>query len=146
MTWRIGEMLVQKKLISWEQLQEALEEQKKTRELTGEILVRKGFVSRHLVYKTLAEQAHLRYVDLKKIRINQVAVEQLPREIACRYSIMPIELDESRLTVAVPGPMHTWPESEIMTLMKLSAIQTVLCLPEDIQWALEAYYGAKEEG
>ena len=49
MNWRIGELLVRKKLISWEQLEEALDEQQRTHELIGEILVKKNS-SRHFCY------------------------------------------------------------------------------------------------
>ncbi|MCM8776563.1 MAG: type II secretion system protein GspE, partial [Candidatus Omnitrophica bacterium] len=79
MTWRIGEILIQKKLITWEQLSEVLVEQKKTKELTGEILVRKGFISYPLLYKALAEQRGIPFVDLGRVKINPKAVESIPR-------------------------------------------------------------------
>ena len=45
--WRIGEILVQKKLITWDELDEALEEQKNTQKSIGEILLEKGKIIKH---------------------------------------------------------------------------------------------------
>ena len=99
MAWHIGELLIQKKLISWEQLQDALEEQKKSKELVGEILIRKRYISEGLFYKALAEQYELRFVDLKRTRVNPKAIALVPRSIAEKYSIMPMELEIGRAHV-----------------------------------------------
>jgi hypothetical protein len=140
MAWRIGEILVQKKLISWEQLQDALEEQKKTKELTGEILLRKKFIAPLLLYKALAEQYNMRFVDLKRTRINAKAVALIPKNIATQYHLIPIELSNDTLVVGIGNPINIWPEQEIKQLAKVSQIRTVLCLPEDIKQALEENY------
>ena len=48
--WHIGEILIQKKLIDWKQLEEALDEQKQTRESVGEVLVRKQYIPKFLLF------------------------------------------------------------------------------------------------
>lgn len=144
MAWRIGELLVQKKLITWEQLEEVLEEQKKTKEFTGEILVRKGFISQQLLYKALAEQYQMRFVDLKRIKINTKAVELIPRSVAEKYSIMPLEMREDTLLIAISNPLNVWPEVELKQITRMNDIRTVLCLPSDILDAIKENYSASE--
>ena len=143
MSWRIGEILIQKKLITWEQLEDALEEQKRTKELTGEILIRKGYISANLLYKALAEQYHMRFVDLKRIKINPKALELIPRSVAEKYSLMPIELQNNTLVIGISNPLNVWPELEIKQLTKIDDIRTVLCLASDIHQAIQESYQAE---
>lgn len=140
MFWRIGEILVQKKLISWEQLEDALAEQKKTKEFTGEVLIRKGYVAPIFLYKALADQYKLRFIDLKRTFINPKAVELIPRSICEKYGIFPIEIGQENLIIGHSNPLNTWPEMEIKQLTKKSKIETVLCLPSHIQLAIEEHY------
>ena len=140
MTWHIGEILIQKKLISWEQLQDALEEQRKTKEFTGQILVRKRYLSELLLYKALAEQHKIRYVDLKHTKINPKAVAVVPKSIAGKYNIIPIEIIRNELVIGVGNPMNLWPESELKALTGFPEIRVVLCLPEEIKQAIQENY------
>ncbi len=141
--WRIGEILVQKKLINWEQLQQTLEEQKISGKFTGDILIEKGFISRSLFYKSLAEQYGLRYVDLARTRINPKAVELVARSIAQKFQIMPIEISANTLIIGISNPLTVWPQQEVKQLAKIEKIQTVLCTPSDIEEAIKSYYGAE---
>ena len=140
MVWHIGEILIQKKLITWDQLNRALEEQKKTRELTGEILVRNGFVSRKLLFKALADQHHMPFVDLRRVKINPAAVALLPKSVAQTYLIMPVELCADTLTVAVSNPVQLWPEADLKQITRMRELSRVLCLPEDVSQAIAEYY------
>ena len=141
MIWHIGELLIQKKLISWEQLQDALEEQKKTKELTGEVLIRKRYISENLFYKALAEQYGLRFIDLKRTRINPKAIALIPRSIAQKYSIMPVEIAGGALVVAISNP-RLWPERELFELTQVQ-VRPVICLPADISDAIKENYAAE---
>lgn len=140
MKWRIGELLLKKKLISWKQLEAVLEEQEKTKEITGEIFVRKGFISRRLLYKTMADEAGVRFVDLKRIRINPAAVGIIPADFACRHNIFPIEFLAGKITVAIPSPFHFWPEETVRRIKGVETLQSVLALPGEIEACLKEYY------
>lgn len=138
--WRIGELLIQKKLITWDQLEDALAEQKKTKEFTGSILVRKGYIPIRLLYKTLAEQADMLFIDIKKTIINPKALEKIPYSIASKYQIIPIDLAAAALILGVSNPFHVWPQEDIRSLAGVSEIRTVLCLPNDVNEAIESTY------
>lgn len=140
MTWRIGELLVQKKLISWNQLQEALSEQEKTKELTGQILIRKGYISENLFFKTLADQYEMRFIQLDKVHINPAAVNLIPGSLAKKYKIMPVEINGDALIIATGSPLNTWPQNEIKQLTGLQEIRSVLCLPSEVEETINTYY------
>lgn len=140
MAWHIGEILIQKKLISWEQLQDALNEQRKTKEFTGQILVRKRYISELLLYKALAEQHQIRYVPLQHTKINPKAVAAVPKSVAEKYNVIPIEIIRDELVIALGSPLNIWPEAELKGLTGFTKIRAVLCLPEEIKQAIQENY------
>jgi type IV pilus assembly protein PilB len=142
-SWRIGEILVREKWITWDQLEEALKEQEKTHELIGRILIRKGFVYPSVVYKVLAKQSQMVFLDLARARINPKAVAAVPRSIADKFQIMPVELREGVLTLAVPSPTHMWPRDELLEMACLKDVKTVLAMEDDIRAAIRDYYGGQ---
>lgn len=138
--WHIGEVLIQKKLINWQQLEEALIEQKRTKEFVGEVLVRKQYVPRFLLYKALAERHAIPFVDLSHIFIDPEAIQRIPQSIASKYKLIPIEIQDRTLVVGVSSPLTTLPEQEIAELAKVSKIKTVLCTPEAVSAAIQEHY------
>ena len=141
MNWHLGEILIQDKYITWDQLGEALEEQKQDKALIGEILVRKGFLSRQLLYRALAKKGSLRFIDPFHIRINPKAIERIPRSIAEKYSLLPVDIQQDVLFIAIGDPLQKWPEQEIKQMAKVQEIRKVLCLPEDIRQLIRDEYG-----
>ncbi len=142
-SWHIGEILIQKKLIDWKQLEEALVEQKKTREFVGEVLVRKQYVPRFLLFKALAERHAMPFADLSHVFVDGGAVRRVPKSVALKYRILPIEVQDRTLVVGVSDPLQDLPEKEIAELAQVTAIKTVLCTPEAVATAIETYYGGE---
>ena len=141
--WHIGEILIQKKLIDWKQLEDALSEQKRTREFVGEVLVRKQYVPRFLLFKALAERHAIPFVDLSHIYIDGQAVERIPKSIALKYKLVPIEIQDNTLVVGVCNPLQALPEKEIADLAQVAVIKTVLCTPDAVTAAIESNYGGQ---
>jgi len=145
-TWHIGEILIQKKLISWAQLDEALKEQKRTREFVGEILIRKRYIPQFLLFKALAERHALPFVDLSNVYIDPGAIERIPQSIAKKYGMIPIELQGNMLVAGVCDPTKVIPEKEIAALANVSEIKIVLCTPETTHVLIEKYYNSQKAG
>lgn len=143
--WRIGEVLIQKKLIDWQQLEDALTEQQRTREFIGEVLVRKQYIPRFLLFRALAEQHAIPFVDLPGVFIDPLAVQRVPRSIALKYNIIPIEIQGEMLIVGVNDPLTVFPEKEVAEIAKVSQIKKVLCMPDAISKALNEHYGSPSE-
>lgn len=141
----LGEILIEKKLISREQLNEVLEEQQQTRERTGEILIRKGIISKLLIYKSLAEQRKLKFISLEKTFINPEAVKKVQKEFAKKFQLMPVDFYKGRLTIATANPGGLWPESELRQQSGATEIKVVVAIDEDVERAIEKYYLSSQE-
>ena len=144
--WHIGEILIQKKLIDWQQLEDALNEQKRTREFVGEVLVRKKYVPRFLLFKALAERHAMPFADLSHVFIDPRAVERVPRSVAVKYGFIPIEIQEDVLVVGIGDPCAALPDAEIADLAVVSEIKKVLCTPDAVALAIDQHYNGPKIG
>ncbi|HEY3397094.1 MAG TPA: ATPase, T2SS/T4P/T4SS family [Armatimonadota bacterium] len=103
---QIGQMLIEKGLLNPEQLRQALETQKQTTQLIGEVLVDLGFVQRQALYETLAEQLRIPYLDVSLDTVDASVATLLSREDAERYRAIPVGREETgaiRVAMAEPG-------------------------------------------
>ena len=138
--WHIGEILIQKKLIDWKQLEDALNEQKRTHEFVGEVLVRKQYIPRFLLFKALAERHAMPFVDLSHVFIDPRAVERVPKSVAVKYGFVPIEMQNGTMVVGISDPCAVLPDAEIAELARVSEIKTVLCTPDAVAIAIGQHY------
>lgn len=138
--WHIGEVLIQKKLIDWEQLDDALSEQKRTQKFVGEVLVRKRYIPQFLFFKALAEKHAMPFVDLAHVFIDPRVVERVPKSVAVKYGFIPIEMQNGTLVVGIGDPRAALPDTEIAGLAGVSRITSVLCTPEAVTAAIAQYY------
>lgn len=142
--WHIGEILIQKRLIDWKQLDDALSEQKRTREFVGEVLVRKKYVPKFLFFKALAERHTMPFVDLTHVFIDPRVIERVPRSVAAKYGFIPIEIQGNAMVVGTGDPQAALPEAEIAEMAKVAEIKKVLCTPDAVVNAIAQHYGGSE--
>jgi type IV pilus assembly protein PilB len=90
----LGQLLVEGRIISPEQLQRALEVKSDTGLRLGEIVVELGFTTERAIAGALAEQYELDFVDLDTAQIEKQAVALLPEELARRYEALPLTIHE----------------------------------------------------
>jgi type IV pilus assembly protein PilB len=139
--WHIGEILIRKKLIDWKQLEDALDEQKRTHEFVGEVLVRKQYIPKYLLFKALAERHSMPFVDLSHVFIDPLTVERIPKSIAIKYGFIPIEMRQGAMIIGIGDPRAVIPEAEIAELAGVTSIKTVLCSPDAVTAAIDQNYG-----
>ncbi|HNR34874.1 MAG TPA: ATPase, T2SS/T4P/T4SS family [Candidatus Hydrogenedentes bacterium] len=101
---RLGDTLVAMKIISQEQLAEALSEQNRNGRLLGNILLEKGTVTRETITRALAKQSGLEYAELAATPSDPEALECVPENMARRNSMLPVRLEGDKLTVLIPHP------------------------------------------
>lgn len=141
----MGQLLVDKKVITEQQLQIALKEQQKTGEMLGIVLLRLGFVSEETVYlPILAEQLGVEFVNLKELRVSPEAINKIPAKFAYHYRIMPIEYKDDTLTIALTKPLDIHVLDDIGLVVK-SKLKSVLASEKDIMEAVRKYYGVGAE-
>ncbi len=81
---QIGQMLIERGLLTAEQLNQALETQRQTTQLVGEVLVDLGFVEKQALYEALATQMGIPYLEVSPDTIDVGVATLLPKEEAQR--------------------------------------------------------------
>ncbi|HOZ47600.1 MAG TPA: ATPase, T2SS/T4P/T4SS family [Candidatus Hydrogenedentes bacterium] len=140
-----GRQLVERKLITEEQLDEAIRKQQTTmkhRKL-GEILVRLGYISKSHIADALSQQLDIPIVSLNEMEIPERVRSLVDGNIATLYRIVPIEEDGNALVVATADPTNVNNLDNLSRLLD-RPIMPRLTTPEEISRALARYYGLTE--
>ncbi len=105
---RIGDYLVEQKLITPEQLDKVLAAQKESQgsKRFGDMVVEMGFISEVRLAQALAGKLRVPYVDLGNIEIDEEAVRKIPENLAKKYTVIAINIQGRRLTVATDDPIN----------------------------------------
>lgn len=144
MAIRLGDILLEKNLVTKEQLETALKEHQKTGEFLGQVLIKMGFIDEVTLAEILSEQMGLPYVNLKEIKVDDSVIRRVPAKFAWHYKVMPVKLEGNVLTVAVSNPFDMWPLDNIETNLNFRT-ERVLSAPGDIMQAIKRYYGVGAE-
>ena len=99
---RLGEELISRGLITDDQVEIALKEQKKSGKQLGEALIALGFVTEAIMREALSEMLGKESIDLTSAIPDPDAIKIFPKELALRFNVVPIRFDmaENRLTIA----------------------------------------------
>jgi MSHA biogenesis protein MshE len=114
----MGDLLVQQKLISQEQLQFALEQQKRSGRKLGRVLVDNAFVTEEQISEALAKQLNIPYINLKYYNINLELVRQLPENQARRFRSIVLEERNGMLLVGMADPTDLFGFDEVTRILK----------------------------
>ena len=141
----LGELLVKKGVITPKQLQDALEEQKKTGLPLGATLIRMGIVSEEqAILPSLAEKFNINFVSLKSIVISQEALNRLPAKAVNHYKVFPVKYENGVLTVAMGNPWEIAVLDDL-AMVAHAHIQPILAGERDIIEAIRDHYGLGAE-
>ena len=103
---RIGDLLIREGLITKEQLDKALQEQKQNGTRVGYNLVKLGFIPELELVKTLAKQFKMPAVDLSRFEVDPKIAKLIPGEMAIKNLVLPLKRDGRILTVAMADPTN----------------------------------------
>lgn len=123
---RLGEILLQQKLMSEEQLQFALIEQKRTGRKLGRLFIENGFVSEDQISGALARQLNIAYLSLKQLNINPNTVRLLPEMQARRFRAIVLEQKEGAFLVGMADPTDLFAYDEIGRILKSDILLAVV--------------------
>ncbi|MGF1635220.1 MAG: GspE/PulE family protein [Phycisphaerae bacterium] len=102
---KLGEILVDWGVVNPREIEKALQHAKDKRMRLGEALVDMKVCPESQVYKALATQHNMEYVDLDKNSVPPGAVNQIPDELMRKYLILPVGTENGRLKVAISDPL-----------------------------------------
>ena len=136
----IGQILLDSKLITPDQLNNVIELQKKSpSKRIGDILVQEGIITEKVLMRALESRLKVKYVDISDIELTEKIVNLLPEEIAKKYNVIPIETTDKLLTIASSDPMNFYALDDIRLATNME-IKVVLSTNSDIQNALSRAY------
>jgi MSHA biogenesis protein MshE len=115
---RLGDLLVQQKLISMDQLQFALEQQKRSGRKLGRVLVDNAFVSEDQISEAIAKQLNIPFINLKYYNVNLEIVRRLPENQARRFRAVALEERNGVLLVGMADPTDLFAFDEISRQLK----------------------------
>lgn len=101
---RIGDLLFQNGIISKQQLDQALDVQKKKKKKLGEILIDLGYLSSENLMWTLSEQADIPFVELKPEMLDSHLINTFPEKTLHKDCIIPLYETEDKIYIAVGDP------------------------------------------
>ena len=138
----IIELLLDTCLITKGQVEEATAQAKPGQSVV-ESLISREVVSRDDVLRALAAHSSMEYVDLSQMAISQDVLDIVPVDIARRYKVVPIANVEMGLMMATSDPLN-FDTFDAVTHMIGRDVEWVCASPDQIQAALQKYYGIEE--
>ncbi len=137
-TKRLGEILLERNLISPEDLERAMVEQARTEGLLGRVMLQMGLVKESDLMAALAEQVGYRFVDISEYTVDASAAGLLSEQVARRYRALPIGYEDNRLLVAMADPANLFALDDIRTITGLD-VQPVVATAADIETAIRKF-------
>ncbi|MBJ7313590.1 GspE/PulE family protein [Rugamonas sp. CCM 8940] len=141
---RLGEILVQQKLLSEEQLGLALAEQKRSGRKLGRVFIENGYVSEEQISGALARQLAIPYLNLKFYNINPEIVRLLPETQARRFRALVLEDRHGRLLVGMSDPTDLFAYDEIARILKQD-IELAVVNETEVLAAIDRIYRRTED-
>jgi type IV pilus assembly protein PilB len=142
---RLGLLLVRAGIITERQLNDALEVHKATGSPLGRVLVDLGYASQGAILSVMARQIGIPYVDFSQQKPDPAAIAVVPKDLANRYTLMPVEFDEEgRLLVAMADP-HNVLALDDLRIITGYEIKPGISTKDDIVAAINEYYRVAEQ-
>lgn len=138
--WRLGEIMIQKAWLTWNDLANALTVQRLDGRRIGEILVSLGFVTQVQTLRALSYQYNVPFLEMKKVGIDKKAVNRVPRECAESKGIMPYRIEDDCLYVAASDMDGMDECDDLREIAGVGSVSAGLAVKEDIRAAIERCY------
>ncbi|RLE25212.1 MAG: type IV-A pilus assembly ATPase PilB [Acidobacteria bacterium] len=140
MPLKIGELLLKARLISDDQLEKALGDQKQSGGKVGEHLIKRGFVSEEDVLDCLSQQYGVPSINLRHFDIDESIIRLIPADVARKYEFIPVSKTGATLTVAMSDPTNVFAMDDI-TFITGYRVEPVVASEEALRVAIDKYFG-----
>jgi type IV pilus assembly protein PilB len=146
MSQRLGDLLVKEKIITQEQLEKAVKQQREAgpNARLGSVLVKMGAVNDEEVTNFLSRQYGVPAINLQYFEIDAAVVKLIPEETAKRYQILPLSRVGASLTIAMVDPTNVFAMDDIKFMTGFN-IEPVVASESAIMDAIEKAYGQPQE-
>lgn len=145
---KLGEILIEAKILTEEQLNQALEIQKQTNKRLGDILIENNFIKESHLLHALSKQLSIPWVSLWHVDIDEELLSKVPQNIAEEYCLIPVYIrkvkGEKTLYVAMDDPTN---EEALRFVRAFSGmpVKPMLASQREIREAIKEYYKTSED-
>lgn len=115
---RIGDLLVEHKVISEQQLMAALGDQKKSGRKLGQVLIENGYIEENKFLDFLSRQLEIPHIDLKHFRFDKEAVQILPETLARRYRALILDNKDDHILIGMADPADIFAYDDLAKHLK----------------------------
>ena len=137
------DLLLQRNVISLDQLSEAEQIAKDTGANVGDVLIKLEYATPEDVAEALAKFHKIPYVDLRQTRIPETVIELVPESVARENTVIPFKDEDGALTVLIADPFDLETVEKLRFILNRK-IETALAPREAITGAINSYYGQVE--
>ena len=137
---RLGEMLMAEGLLTQEQVDQALAEQRRTGKRLGVVLKDLGVVTEQDIIRVLGVQMGIQHQSLSNMIIDQNIVRLLPEILARRHQAVALFQKDRVLTVAMVDPLNVFALDDLSSATGLE-IEPAVSTEADVLNAIDRYYG-----
>ena len=138
----VGQYMVEKGLLTEQQLQKVLDHQKENRtpgKFFGDYVIELGYVTDVQFAQVLAARLGVPYVDLSETKISIDAVKKIPEALAKKHTIIAINVTGKRLTVATNDPINFYIFEDVKVICGMDVVP-VLATKDAITKAINKHY------
>jgi MSHA biogenesis protein MshE len=136
---RLGDLLVEHKLISENQLQTALADQKKSGRKLGRVLIENGYVREDALLNLLSTQLQVPFIDLSAYQFNPDICKLIPETLARRYRVLALQEEGDSLLVGMADPTNIFAFDELVRILK-RPVNTAVVKESDLLQAIDKVY------
>jgi MSHA biogenesis protein MshE len=141
---RLGEILIQQKLLTEAQLKGALEEQKKSGRRLGRVMIEKGYVGEDQIAQALARQLAVPFISLKQYNVKREVTQKLPETQARRFRALVLEDSGKSYKVGMADPTDLTAYDEIARVLKRE-IDLAVVAESELLRTIDRVYRRTEE-
>lgn len=136
----VGELLIDAGLITADQLRDALAEQARTGERLGQILIRRGYITKQALGQVLQTQHGLPYIDLSTYPMDEQLIRSVPDWVITQYKVVPIAREGQEIQLAMLDPTDVVAMDTVGQMLG-GRVRPVLITERDFDLAVTTYFG-----
>lgn len=140
---RIGDLLVESGVISEEQLQQALIQQRELKTRLGDVLISKGYITQQQFIEALEFQLGIPHVQIYRQKIDPKIIQLISQKLADQHCVMPLRMESNKLILAMADPLDYFAIDEIRIATGLR-IEPVIASKDELVRAINRYYGLQD--
>lgn len=141
---RLGDLLMEKGLISEDQLMQALAEQKKTGKKIGQAIIDLGFVQEDQLLQALSDHFNYPFIDLARFKLRQELIQRLPETQARRFRCIVLAEEGAGLLIGMADPMDLMTIDDLQRVLK-KPVMPAFVREQELLSILDSVYRRQEE-